>query len=57
VIFIIKEIMGRPKINENEKKGKLGITLSKELIKKIDSITNNKSVFIESLIVEYFKNK
>jgi len=49
--------MGRPKINENEKKGKLGITLSKELIKKIDSITNNKSVFIESLIVEYFKNK
>lgn len=49
--------MGRPKINEDEKKGKLGITLSKELIKKIDSITNNKSVFIESLIVEYFKNK
>lgn len=49
--------MGRPKINEDEKKGKLGITLSKELIKKINSITNNKSVFIESLIVEYFKNK
>lgn len=49
--------MGRPKINEDEKKGKLGITLSKELIKKIDLITNNKSVFIESLIVEYFKNK
>ncbi len=23
--------MGRPKINEDEKKGKLGITLSKEL--------------------------
>lgn len=49
--------MGRPKINEEDKKGKLGISLSKELIKKIDSITNNKSVFIESLIVEYFKNK
>ncbi len=49
--------MGRPKIKEEEKKGKLGISLSKELIKKIDSITNNKSVFIESLIVEYFKNK
>jgi hypothetical protein len=49
--------MGRPKINEEDKKCKLGISLSKELIKKIDSITNNKSVFIESLIVEYFKNK
>lgn len=48
--------MGRPKLKQEEKKGKLGISLSKELINKINSITSNKSVFIENLIEEYFKN-
>jgi len=46
--------MGRPKLKQEEKKGKLGISLSKELIIKINSVTNNKSVFIENLINEYF---
>jgi hypothetical protein len=50
-------IMGRPKLKQEEKKGKLGISLSKELIDKINSVTNNKSIFIENLIIEYFKNK
>ena len=47
--------MGRPKIKLEEKKGKLGISLSKELIEKINSVTNNKSTFIENLIINYFK--
>ena len=38
--------MGRPKLKEEDKKGKLGISLSKELIKELDLITNNKSQFI-----------
>ena len=49
--------MGRPKLKEEEKKGKLGISLTKELINKINSVSNNKSVFIENIIIEYFKNK
>lgn len=49
--------MSRPKLKENDKKGKLGITISKELIEKINLETNNKSTFIEMLVVEYFKNK
>ena len=48
--------MGRPKLNEEDKKGKLGITLSKELIDKINSVTKNKSNFIEKIIINYFKN-
>lgn len=47
--------MGRPKIKQEEKKGKLGISLSKEIIEKINLTTNNKSLFIENLIIEYFK--
>lgn len=46
--------MGRPKLKQEDKKGKLGISLSKELIEKINSVTNNKSIFIEDLIKEYF---
>jgi metal-responsive CopG/Arc/MetJ family transcriptional regulator len=46
--------MGRPKLKEENKKGKLGISISKELINKIDNITDNKSVFIENLIIKYF---
>lgn len=48
--------MARPKLKEDDKKGKLGVTISKELIKKINQKTNNKSTFIEMLITEYFKN-
>lgn len=48
--------MARPKLKEKDKKGKLGISLSKELIMKINSVTNNKSVFIEKLISDYFKS-
>jgi hypothetical protein len=48
--------MGRPKLKHEDKKGKLGISLSKEIINKINSITNNKSTFIEHIITEYFKN-
>lgn len=49
--------MARPKLKEDDKKGKLGITISKELIEKINRETNNKSTFIEMLVTEYFKNK
>lgn len=49
--------MARPKLNKEDQKGKLGITISKELIQQIESETNNKSKFIENLINEYFKNK
>lgn len=48
--------MGRPKLKEKDKKGKLGITISKVLINKINNVTNNKSVFIENLIINYFEN-
>lgn len=48
--------MGRPKLKDNDKKGKLGITISKELINKINKITNNKSLFIEDLIINFFKD-
>jgi hypothetical protein len=49
--------MARPKLKEENKKGKLGITISKELIEKINQETNNKSTFVEMLVSEYFKNK
>ena len=49
--------MGRPKLSMEDKKGKLGISISKELIIKINNETNNKSTFIEKLINDYFKNK
>ena len=45
--------MGRPKLKKEDKKGKLGISISKELIKKLDLITNNKSNLIEQIITEY----
>jgi hypothetical protein len=48
--------MGRPKLKEENKKGKLGISISKELISEINKITDNKSVFIENLIKKYFKS-
>lgn len=48
--------MGRPKLKQEDKKGKLGISLSKELIKKLDIITNNKSNLIEQIITKYLNN-
>jgi metal-responsive CopG/Arc/MetJ family transcriptional regulator len=49
--------MSRPKLKIEDKKGKLGISISKELIEKINLETNNKSTFIEALIKDYLKNK
>lgn len=49
--------MARPKLKQEDQKGKLGITISKELINKIEIETNNKSKFIENLVIEYFKCK
>ncbi len=48
--------MARPKMKQEEKKTKLGISISREIKDKIELITNNKSKFIEDLITEYFKN-
>lgn len=47
--------MARPKLKTEEKKIKLGITISRLLNSMIDKETNNKSKFIENLINEYFK--
>ena len=47
--------MSRPKMKQEEKKTKLGISISREIKDKIESLTNNKSKFIEDLIIEYFK--
>jgi hypothetical protein len=47
--------MPRPKMKQEEKKTKLGISISREIKDKIESLTNNKSKFIEDLIIEYFK--
>ena len=49
--------MGRPKLQEKDKKAKLGITISKELNKLLDKETSNKSWFIENLIQKYFDEK
>ena len=47
--------MARPKLKNDDKKGKLGITISKKIINKMESETNNKSKFIENLLINYFK--
>lgn len=48
--------MGRPKINESDKKIKISITLSKEVINILTNLTNNKSKIIEELIINYYNN-
>jgi len=48
--------MGRPKLNSNEKKSKLGITISKDLNHILSQITNNKSKFIEDILRERLKD-
>jgi len=49
--------MSRPKLKEEEKKGKIGITLSKELILKLNGVARNKSKYIEDLLLHKFKNQ
>jgi hypothetical protein len=49
--------MARPKLKEQDKKTKLGISISKEIKEKIEVITNNKSQFIERIIQAYFDNQ
>jgi len=48
--------MARPRMKSEEKKTKLGISISRSVKDKIELITNNKSKFIEDLILKYFKN-
>lgn len=45
--------MGRPKLKEEEKKCKLGVTISRDLYEKINTVPN-KSKLIENLLDEYF---
>lgn len=46
--------MARPKINPNEKKIRLGITISPELSRKIKMVSNNQSNFIETILLNHF---
>ena len=46
--------MSRPKIKTEDKKTKNGISISIDVKNKLNSISN-KSIFIENLIIEYFK--
>jgi hypothetical protein len=48
--------MGRPKLKQEDKKVKLSITLDKKINLELDVISNNKSKFIEELIINYLKN-
>lgn len=49
--------MARPKLKQEDRKTKLGISISREIKDKIELVTTNKSKFIEDLITEYFNNK
>ena len=49
--------MPRPKINKEDKKIRLGITISPYLAKLLNKTTNNQSKFIEELLKEYFNGK
>jgi hypothetical protein len=44
--------MGRPKLNESDKKIKLSVTISKEASEKLESLTTNKSKYIETIILK-----
>lgn len=46
--------MARPKLKKQDKKTKLGISISREVKDKIEAITSNKSKFIEHVIQAYF---
>ena len=45
--------MARPKLPKEEKKIKLSITLANNINLKLETLTNNKSKFIEDLIKNY----
>ena len=49
--------MSRPKLYEIDKKKKLSITISKEANKKLEKLTNNKSRFIEEMIIRHETNR
>jgi hypothetical protein len=49
--------MARPKLKQEDKKIRLGVTISKSLSEKITLETNNKSRFIENLLNKYFYGK
>lgn len=46
--------MARPKLKTEDKKIKLGITISREINLMLSKETSNKSKFIEKLITKYF---
>lgn len=48
--------MGRPTLSESEKKGKISITLSKEVLKYLEKFSN-KSIYIEKLIRNEIKRE
>jgi|AntRauMFilla1563_2_1112583.scaffolds.fasta_scaffold00356_2 metal-responsive CopG/Arc/MetJ family transcriptional regulator len=47
--------MGRPKLNESDKKIKVSITLDKDLNDQLNKITNNKSKLIGELLETHIK--
>lgn len=49
--------MSRPKLFEQDKKIKLSVTISRETNKILETLTNNKSKFIEKIITEYYDQK
>lgn len=42
--------MGRPKMEEKDKKIKLSVTLDPKIVDDLNKVTHNKSKFIEELI-------
>lgn len=49
--------MGRPKINQEDKKIKFGISLSPKLYQRIKDDGHKVSTLIERLVREYYENK
>lgn len=47
--------MSRPKLID--KKGKIGISINKDILVILNKYTKNKSKFIEDLLINYFKGK
>lgn len=48
--------MSRPKLKQEDKKIKVSITINRETNQKLEKITNNKSSFIENLIINFINN-
>jgi len=47
--------MARPKLKEKDKRKKLSISIDPKINEKLESITNNKSSFIEYLLKKELK--